>query len=97
MRETIVVRLASHGQYKVDRHQEDLLNELNDIDNQIVRLLSETEEKMHNLLLQMVERVVEQGELIDDELTDSDLILPPSDLNLAEAASLFQGEGIFPG
>ena len=97
MRETIVVRLASRGQYKVGRHPEDLLNELNDIDNQIVRLLSETEEKMHNLLVQMVERVIEQGEVIDDELIDSDLILPPSDLNLAEAASLFRGEGIFPG
>lgn len=96
MNETIVIRLASRGQYKVDRHQEDLLNELDAIDNQIVRLLSETEEKMHDLLVQMVERVVEQGEVIDDELTDSDLILPPSDLNLAEAASLFRGEGIFP-
>ncbi len=52
---------------------------------------------MHSLLLQMVESVVEQGEVLDDELTDSDLILPPPDLNLAEAASLFQGEGIFPG
>jgi hypothetical protein len=97
MKETIVVRLASRGQYKVGSHQADLLDELNDIDNQIVRLLSETEEKMRNLLVQMVERVIEQGEVIDDKLIDSDLILPPSDLNLAEAASLFRGEGIYPG
>lgn len=97
MKETIVVRLASRGQYKVGNLQEDLLNELNDIDNQIVSLLAETEETIQSLLLQIVERVIEQGDIIDDELTDSDLILPPSDLNLAEAASLFRGEGIFPG
>ena len=96
MKETIVVRLASHGQFKVGRRQEDLLNELNDTDNQIVRLLSETEEKMHSLLHQMVEKVIEQGEVVDDELIDSDLILPPSDLTLAEADSLFRGEGILP-
>ena len=33
----------------------------------------------------------------DDQLTGSDIILPPPDVSLAEAQSEFQGEGLIPG
>jgi hypothetical protein len=32
----------------------------------------------------------------DDELEGSDVILPPSDISLAEAAADFTGEGLIP-
>ncbi len=32
----------------------------------------------------------------DDELEGSDLILPPADISLAEAAGEFTGEGLIP-
>ena len=41
--------------------------------------------------------VREQGEqLADDDLSTSDVILPPADTSLAEAAEEFTGEGLIP-
>ena len=93
----LIVRLASRGQYEIDDDRERLLVELNQIDNRIVALLSQTEREMQKLLDEMADQVRTRGKVVDDTLTESDLILPPADLTLAEAAELFRGEGLFPG
>ena len=93
----LIVRLASRGQYEIDDDRERLLVELNQIDNRIVALLSQTEREMQKLLDEMADQVRTHGKVVDDTLTESDLILPPADLTLAEAAELFRGEGLIPG
>jgi len=37
-----------------------------------------------------------RGVAVADEVAALDLILPPTDLTLAEAAEIFQGEGLIP-
>ncbi|MEJ2560183.1 MAG: hypothetical protein P8186_29010 [Anaerolineae bacterium] len=97
MSDKLIVRLASRGQYEIDVDREELLAELNQIDNRIVALLSRTEREMQKLLDEMANQVRARGKTVDDTLTGSDLILPPPDLTLAEAAELFRGEGVIPG
>jgi hypothetical protein len=97
MSDKLIIRLASRGQYEIDDDRERLLAELNRIDNRIVALLSRTEREMQRLLDEMANQVRARGKAVDDTLTESDLILPPADLTLAEAAELFRGEGLIPG
>lgn len=97
MRRELIVRLSSRGQYKLAADDEAVLAELNELDNQIVALLAQTESRVQGLLEQMAAQVEARGQVLDDTLASSDLILPPTDLTLAEAAELFQGEGIIPG
>ena len=48
-------------------------------------------------LADLLAAVREQGdELADDDLSTSDVILPPADTSLAEAAEEFTGEGLIP-
>ena len=45
----------------------------------------------------MLELVAADGKAIgEDELTESDVILPPRDISFAEAAGEFTGEGLIP-
>jgi hypothetical protein len=45
----------------------------------------------------MLELVAADGEeLDDDELVESDVILPPRDISFDEAAAEFTGEGLIP-
>jgi replicative DNA helicase len=96
MTNKIIIRIASRGQYKVDVNNVALLRELNEIDNQIVTLLMDTESKMQKHLDQMARIVDEQAEEVEDAFIESDLVLPPTDLSLSEAAKLFPDEGIIP-
>lgn len=97
MKEPLIVRLAGNqGQYEIRAGSVTLLRELNELDNQIVALLERSQAEMRQLLEQMAKRVEAQGEPVEGALIGSDLILPPADLTLAEAAQLFVGEGIFP-
>jgi hypothetical protein len=98
MKETLIVRLAGNrGQIAVRKDAETLLRALNDLDNQVVALLERSQADLRRLLEQMAEQVDAAGEPVKNDLVKSDLILPPVDLTLAEAAQLFVGEGILPG
>lgn len=95
---TMIVRLAGNrGQYAVREGSTALLQELNELDNQIVGLLERSQIELARLLGQMTERVRAEGEPVETVLLESDLILPPDDLTLFEAAQLFTGEGLLPG
>ncbi len=75
------------------------IDELNDIDNRMVEAVeAEDRDALHSLLLEMETLVREKGEPVPlDELVESDLILPETDLTLEEAESIFVGEGLIPG
>jgi hypothetical protein len=91
----VIVRIVGDGQYEFPDDQADRLNEL---DNQLVTLVEAGDEgEFNDAWGKMVELVRSTGRPVaDDELFPSDVILPPEDITLAEAAHEFTGEGLIP-
>jgi hypothetical protein len=91
----VIVRIATEGQYRVPDGSAEKLNEL---DNAAVAAVDgDDEDGFHTTFEQMLELVRREGQpLGDDELEDSDVILPPPDLSFVEAAAEFTGEGLIP-
>ena len=95
MKGRVVIRLSGRGQYEVVA-DDSLLVELNKLDNKITALLAQTEGDMQALLAQMAGLVEQRGRVTGD-IEPSDLILPPVELTLAEAAAIFADEGLIAG
>ena len=92
----MIVRIATEGQYRLDDEHAQRLNEL---DNAIVDAVEAGNEgTFRQLFDEMLEIVRSNGTPLDgDDLDASDVIIPPSDLTLEEAAEEFSGEGLIPG
>ncbi len=92
---TTVIRIMGEGQFEVD---ESILERLNELDNQIVAEVErDNEPRFRELLAEMIELVKRSAKPLDDsEIVPSDIIIPPHDLSLEEAKSIFKGEGIIP-
>ena len=91
----MIVRLMNEGQYRID---ESLRERLNEIDERALKALEDSdEEELDTLLQRMWDLVQTDGErLADDELTPSDLVIPPPDLTLEETRKLFSDDGLIP-
>jgi hypothetical protein len=91
----MIVRLMGEGQYRID---EELQSRLNELDIKAVeRIDQEDEPALDQILDEMAQLVRDEGErLPDDDLSPSDLIIPPSDLTLEETRALFSDEGLIP-
>ena len=91
----MIVRIATEGQYHLP---DDDATRLNDLDNQAVEAVEAgDEDRFAQLFEEMLELVRRDGTpLSDDELEESDVILPPPDTTLAEAAHEFTGDGLIP-
>jgi hypothetical protein len=91
----VIVRVAGEGQYRVPDEDQETLNEL---DNTAVAAVEAgDEEKFKDLWAQMLELVCRDGNELDgDDLSSSDIILPPRDVTFAEAKAEFTGEGLIP-
>lgn len=91
----MIVRISGEGQYRLPDEDAARLNEL---DNAAVEAVEAgDEERFSTLWRDMLELVVTDGEeLAEDELVESDVILPPRDLTFAEAKREFTGEGLIP-
>jgi hypothetical protein len=91
----VIVRISTEGQYRLPDEDVDRLN---DLDNEVVAAVdSGDEERFNEVFQQMLELVRSDGSpLGDDELEESDVILPPPDLQFAEASGQFTGEGLIP-
>ena len=91
----MIVRVATEGQYRLDDGQAAQLNEL---DNEVVAAVDAgDEDRFRELFDQMLSLARSGSGLGDDELEESDVILPPPDLSLEEAAEEFTGDGLIPG
>lgn len=90
----MIIRIMGEGQY---RASEALCDELNQIDNRIVTLVTEgKKEEFRMELAKLISQVKEKGEAIEaKEIVKSDIIVPPEDLSLEEAREIFKGSGIF--
>ena len=91
----MIARIATESQYRLP---EDAAEELNELDNQVVAAVEAgDEDRFHELFEQMLDLVRRAGRPLDeDELEESDVILPPPDTSFVEAAAEFTGEGLIP-
>jgi PspAA-like protein len=91
----VIVRIATESQYRLP---EDPAAELNELDNQVVAAVEAgDEDRFHEIFERMLDLVRQNGEPLDeDELAESEVILPPPDTSFVEAAAEFTGEGLIP-
>ena len=91
----MIVRIATESQYTLP---DESAEELNELDNQVVAAIEAGDEDcFHELFEQMLDLVRRAGQPLDeDELLESDVILPPPDTSFVEAAADFTGEGLIP-
>jgi hypothetical protein len=91
----MIVRLMGEGQYRIDDGLRGRLNELDD--KAVAAIDQEDEPTLDRILDEMAQLVRDDGEqLPEDDLSPSDLIIPPSDLTLEETRALFSDEGLIP-
>jgi hypothetical protein len=90
----MIVRVSGEGQYRLDQTN----GQLNQLDNAVVSAVESGDEAAYRSAYDALLSFVRSwGEPIgDEELLGSDLILPPPDLSLQEAAREFHGEGLIP-
>lgn len=90
----MIVRIATEGQYQLP---DDRLDELNRLDDAVVETVDAGDRDAFERRFGALLDHVRTGVLLDDvHLAPSDLILPPSDLSLDEAALEFTGDGLIP-
>jgi hypothetical protein len=91
----VIARIATEDQFEIPQER---YEELNDLDNAVVAAVEANDEEAYaTTFAQLVEFIHANGrKLGDDELRESDVIVPPSDTSLEEARADFSGEGIIP-
>ena len=91
----MIIRISTEGQFNLPGSYVD---QLKDVDDKLVEAVESGDRaSFRELLSQMLNLVREHGSPLPvDELVESDLMLPTSDLTLEEAQELFVGEGLLP-
>ena len=91
----MIVRISGEGQFRLPDEDAGRLNEL---DNRAVSAVEQGDETgFKELWSQMLELVSGDGNALDDEeLVESDVILPPRDVTFEEARGEFTGDGLIP-
>ena len=91
----MIVRLMGEGQYRVD---DGLREQLNELDDRAQKAIDASDESaLDDMLDEIWQLVRDRGErLPEEELSGSDVIIPPSDLTLEETRKLFSDEGLIP-
>ena len=92
----MIVRILSEGQYRLDSGY---LDQLNNLDDRLVQVVAAGEEDQYQrLFAEMLAVVREKGSRVgEEELLESDIILPAPDTSLKEARGLFIGDGLIRG
>jgi hypothetical protein len=91
----MIVRIMSEGQWRLP---DEKLAELNRVDGELEKAVSAGDEEAFTAAFAALLDFVRSGEKVpDDELHDSDAILPPSDSSLAEMRELISGDGLIAG
>jgi hypothetical protein len=92
----VIVRISTEGQYDISDGD---IDELNRLDNAAVDACEASDEAgFRQVFDQLLALIRDKGTRVaEDQLVESDIILPPPDVSLAEAREEFQGEGLIPG
>ena len=91
----MIVRIMGEGQYRLD---DDCVARVNELDNAVVRAVEDDDEDaFHVAFEEMLDIIRAEGERVgDNDIESSDVIVPPPDTSMAEAASDFSGDGLIP-
>jgi hypothetical protein len=91
----VIVRIMGEGQYRLD---DDCVQRVNELDNTIVRAVdADDEDAFHVAFEEMLDIIRSEGRPVsDNDIEASDVIVPPPDTSMAEAASDFSGDGLIP-
>ena len=91
----MIVRIATEDQYEI---AEDCFDEINELDNQVVEAVEAGDEaRFKETFAKLIELVRSRGKVVeDDDLRESQVIIPPSDISIEEARADFSGEGVIP-
>jgi hypothetical protein len=91
----VIVRIATEDQYEIAG---DDYTQLNDLDDAVVAAVEAgDEEEYAKRFAALIEWIRTNGTVVgDDDLRESDVIVPPADTDLAEARRDFSGEGLIP-
>jgi chromosome condensin MukBEF complex kleisin-like MukF subunit len=91
----VIVRLMGEGQYRID---DGLRERLNELDTRAGEAMEREDEKELDARLQeMWDLVQAEGDpLPADDLSPSDVLIPPADLTLEETGQLFAEHGLIP-
>lgn len=91
----MIVRIMGEGQYRLD---DDCVGRVNELDDAIVRAVeADDEEAFHVAFEEMLDVIRSEGRAVsDNDIESSDVIVPPPDTSMAEAATDFSGEGLIP-
>jgi hypothetical protein len=91
----MIVRIMGEGQWRL---ADEKLDELNAVDGNLEKAVSAGDEAAFQAAFTALLEFVRAGDRVpDDELHDSDAILPPDDSTLAELRELISGDGLIPG
>jgi hypothetical protein len=91
----VIVRISTEDQYRLPDEDAERLNELDNA--AVVAVEADDEDRFHELFEEMLQLVRHDGHKVaDDELEESDVILPPPDLSFEEARHEFTGDGLIP-
>jgi hypothetical protein len=91
----VIVRIATEGQYELP---DGIHHELNEIDNRVVAAVEADDEAAYRESFDaLLDFIRSRGTVLEHtDLRESDLIVPPPDLTLAEAEAEFTGDGLLP-
>jgi len=91
----VIVRISTEGQYEIS---DGVIDRLNELDNATVAAVEAGDEaSFQTTFAALLDMVRSEGKALDGEdLRESELILPPPDITLAEAGEDFTGEGLLP-
>ena len=91
----MIVRVMGVGQFRLEG---DAVSRLNELDDRAQEALDRGDEsELARYLDEMTALVKRDGEALpDDELSGSDVIVPPSDMTLVETKKFFSDEGLIP-
>lgn len=91
----MIVRISGEDQFRLS---DDDGNKLNELEGVVAAAVDACDERaFEDAYRALLEHVRKTGERVgDDELEASDVILPPADITVAEAAREFTGDGLIP-
>jgi hypothetical protein len=91
----VIVRVSGEGQYRLPDEDAARLNELDNV--AVAAAEARDQARFDETWQQMLSLVASHGEEVpDDELVESDVILPPRDISFEDACAEFTGEGLIP-
>ena len=92
----MIVRIMGEGQWEVSP---ELKEKLNSLDGALESAIAQDDEPTFRASLDSLLSLVREdgAPVADDELVDSDLILPPADATIEQVQELLGDEGLIPG